>query len=152
MTRTLIAAIFGLALCLNPLSAMPARATEAEEIARVLGLLAVLGLAGTAYNDYRDRKKDDRRDRAKRDRDRDRHKHRSRGYRRVLPEHCLRIVHTRYGSDRVFGRRCLRRAGVRVIELPRSCARDLRLGGRWRSAYDARCLRHSGWKVARHHY
>ena len=63
---------------------------------------------------------------------------------RTLPASCLRDVTGGRQVQRVIGRECLQRQGVRTI-LPASCATRLRFGGRDIVAYRADCLRGSGY-------
>lgn len=63
---------------------------------------------------------------------------------RILPASCLRDVTGGRYVQRVVGRTCLQRAGVRA-SLPVSCATTLDRGGRRHVVYRAACLREAGF-------
>ena len=151
MLRTLAATALGLSLALTPLATAPAHALDDRQAAGIVAGAIILGLgAALAQNGtvgvqvqpprhYQRRAYDPypgygqhRLDRA-----------------RILPGSCLRRVKSRQGTFGLFGPNCLARAGVNVRHLPRQCATEIRVGGRYRPAYGARCLQHNGWRVAR---
>lgn len=69
--------------------------------------------------------------------------------RKLLPQHCLRSFPTRHGHVRVFGQRCLERSYNFVHSLPRNCVLHVRSNHRKHTAFDARCLRQNGYRLAR---
>ena len=63
---------------------------------------------------------------------------------RALPASCLRDITGGRQVQRVLGRDCLQRQGVRAV-LPAHCAARFRVGGRERVAYRASCLKDAGF-------
>ncbi|WP_375260588.1 hypothetical protein [Palleronia sp.] len=147
MKRTLAAAALGLTLAVAPFATAPAQALNERQAAGIIAGAAILGLgAALAQNGNVDvQVHSGRKDRG--------YAHRRRDHAGSLPRNCLRSFDTRRGGTySVFGQRCLARSGVNLRQLPRHCATDLRVRGRYRPAYEARCLSDYGWRVARHRY
>ena len=71
--------------------------------------------------------------------------------RRALPRSCLRSVETRFGTQRLFGQRCLERNYAFVSRLPDRCAVRLYTNDGPSSGYDPLCLREQGFRSDRHH-
>ena len=66
-----------------------------------------------------------------------------------LPSNCAREIETRYGTVRMFVRRCLERTFARVDRLPRRCeVRVMSMSGP-RNGYDSYCLRENGYRISR---
>lgn len=64
---------------------------------------------------------------------------------RTLPASCLRDDLSASRVRRVVGQQCLQRSGVDV-SLPVDCATLIESRGRFRTAYDARCLSDAGFR------
>lgn len=69
--------------------------------------------------------------------------------RRLLPGNCLRSYDTRRGTVRMFPNRCLNRNYRDANRLPQHCAVRIQTPRGQRFGYEARCLRHNGYKLAR---
>lgn len=69
--------------------------------------------------------------------------------RRVLPHDCIRQVETRFGTQRMFGRRCLERNYRHANGLPDRCAVRVFGANGPRNGYDPRCLRQQGYTTDR---
>jgi hypothetical protein len=69
--------------------------------------------------------------------------------RKLLPEKCLRSFQTRNGHVRMFPRRCLERNYDFVNRLPLNCGVRVNTDRGPRQGYGARCLRRSGYSLAR---
>ena len=66
-----------------------------------------------------------------------------------LPRSCMRIIESRHGTQRIFGKRCLEQNYAQAAHMPRSCAVRFNTPRGQRRGYDARCLRNNGYS-ARH--
>ena len=143
MFKPLAAATLGLTLALTPIASAPAQALDRDDAAKILGALAVIGIANGALNN-------NGRANVTVQRGQQRHYRSHRRANRALPARCVRHIDSRQGTLRVAGKRCLRRSGVAVRQLPRNCATRIRYNGQPHAAYGLRCLRHNGWRVARH--
>ena len=69
--------------------------------------------------------------------------------RRVIPHDCLRRVETRFGTQRMFGRRCLERNYTYVDSLPNRCAVRVYTSNGPRRGFDPLCLREQGYRTDR---
>ena len=67
----------------------------------------------------------------------------------ILPYTCLNGVDTRFGDVRMFGRNCLRNAGVRIDRLPEECSVRVYGENGVRNGYDPLCLRQNGYRADR---
>lgn len=70
--------------------------------------------------------------------------------RSVLPHDCLRRVETRFGTQRMFGKRCLERNYRHVSNLPRRCEVRVFTSNGPRDGFDPQCLRQQGYRSDRH--
>ncbi|WP_342077442.1 hypothetical protein [Yoonia sp. SS1-5] len=71
--------------------------------------------------------------------------------RRVLPASCLRRIETRFGTQRMFGQRCLERNYRHAASLPDRCAVRVYSNEGPRRGYDPLCLREQGYVSDRRH-
>ena len=67
--------------------------------------------------------------------------------RRVLPRECFRRVETRFGTQRMFGRRCLENNYRHVNRLPGRCAVRVYTDNGPRRGFDPLCLRQQGYRA-----
>jgi hypothetical protein len=148
MHRSFIAAIIAATIVITGFSAAPARA-GGDDIAKALAGLAMLAIIGKAISDNRDGHQVSRQAAP-------RHQYvqprplPKRIARNALPGQCLRVIDTRRGTTRMFMRRCLERNYRYVNRLPQACAQRVRTDRGPRYGYNARCLRQSGFRIARH--
>lgn len=146
MFRTLAAAAIGLTLAVAPIAAAPAQALDDRQAAGIIAGAVILGLgAALSQNGNVDVQVHSGQPHRGYGRSR-------RGSVRALPGNCLHHIDTRRGTYSVFGQRCLARSGVNLRHLPRRCETDIRVNRRLARVYEARCLQHNGWRVARRHY
>lgn len=68
---------------------------------------------------------------------------------RVVPHGCLRAVETRFGTQRMFGRRCLERNYRYAQSLPGRCAVRVYTSNGPRRGFDPLCLREQGYRSDR---
>ncbi|MFC3612191.1 hypothetical protein ACFORG_00340 [Lutimaribacter marinistellae] len=155
MHRKFIALVVSTAIAITGLSAAPARAADPHDI---LGGLAALAILGAAINHY-DKKRERERARSYQPPVTRNHSYHDQPGPRLpakklpdrvrqydLPSQCLRQVDS-YRRGPVLGSRCLQRNYAWADRLPRSCEVDVRMGDRFRRAYDTRCLRQQGYRV-----
>ena len=69
--------------------------------------------------------------------------------RKLLPKECFRSYDTVSGSHLMFGEDCLRDNYRFANRLPQECAQRVQTYSGIRNGYDARCLRQSGYSLAR---
>ena len=67
--------------------------------------------------------------------------------RRVLPRSCVRRVETRFGTQRMFGQRCLEQNYRHVNHLPARCTVRVYTDNGPRNGFDPRCLREQGYRA-----
>lgn len=160
MYRKFIATIVAAAVGLTALGASPAFADRDDDLARALA--AVLGVAviGSIIHDNRKKKKARHAPRQQYQPAHNPPRVRDHGHiqpkplprkvrRKLLPQHCLRSFDTRRGTVRMFPRRCLERSYSFVHRLPGHCATQIRTHRGHRIGWEARCLRQSGYRLAR---
>ena len=151
MYKHLIAGFTALSLCLA--APAQAQALDREDAARLvigLGALAVVGAAirnnrddddsATEVHDRHDRNDWNRRNNGNRWSDLNR-----RSNNRVLPGECLQRIETRFGTQRLFGQRCLERNYRHVNQLPGRCAVRVYTRRGPQTGYDPLCLREAGY-------
>lgn len=164
MSRKFIATVVSAALFITAFGNAPARADE--DIARLLATVVGVAIVGAVISS----KLDDDDDKEKRvtgriaDRDGIIRQAAPRGdvirradagawprhaNRQLLPGDCLRSFQTRDGRYRVFGKKCLQRNYGFTRDLPKACKVKFRANGKKRQGYGARCLRRSGYQLAR---
>ena len=162
MSRKFIAAVVSAALLVTTIGNAPARADE--DLARLLATVVGVAIVGAVISNKLDDDKDDRVTRKNPDRDGIIRQARPRGdvirradagafprraNRYLLPGDCLRSFETRDGRTRVFGKKCLQQNYRFTNDLPRACKVKFRANGKKRNGYGARCLRRSGYQLAR---
>ncbi|MGA9254699.1 MAG: hypothetical protein WBV71_19920 [Roseobacter sp.] len=164
MSRKFIAIVASAALLITAVGNAPARADEdlARLLATVVGVAIVGAVISNKLDDDKD--KDDRVSRRSTDRDGITRQATPRGdvirraetgafprrtNRQLLPGACLQSFDTRDGRYRVFGKKCLQQNYRFTSDLPRACKVKFRANGKKRNGYGARCLRRSGYQLAR---
>ena len=160
MFKPLIAGITALSLTLATATPTQASGLDQENVGKLLIGLAAVAAIGIAIENNRD--DDDRRTTTvtptQRVHDRnynwaDLNRPRSRGHdrRADLPRDCLRNVETRFGTQRLLGRRCLQRNYAQFNRLPNRCAVRVFSDNGPRNGFDPRCLREQGYRINRRH-
>ncbi|MDJ0823518.1 MAG: hypothetical protein QNJ09_17140 [Paracoccaceae bacterium] len=163
MSRKFIAGVLALSCSITLWSAAPARADSGEDIARIVGTVATIYIIGRLIEEATD---GDRRVTVHtgnrgyvnaHGRGRDgyyrgggRHdRYGRRPHRPAIPTQCLRRVH---GHNTLFvaPARCLQRHMRQAHRLPQVCKMRARFSHGIRSVYSVRCLRHRGFRIARH--
>ncbi|MEE4187789.1 MAG: hypothetical protein V2I76_04995 [Roseobacter sp.] len=164
MSRRFITTVIAAALTITALGQTPARADE--DLARLLAAVVGVAIVGKVISD---RIEDN--DQKKRVTQHDSNnglgpvravRPQARAFSRVeprplprrvnrflLPGDCLRSFQAHDGRYRVFGDRCLQRSYAFSDSLPQACKVKFRAGNQKRQGYDARCLRRSGYQLAR---
>ena len=69
--------------------------------------------------------------------------------RKLLPQQCFRSFNGEDGKVMMFGEPCLEKNYAQVDRLPNYCAKRVKTADGARYGYDARCLRDSGYSLAR---
>ncbi len=77
------------------------------------------------------------------------HQPRETAQRHVLPAECFASYQTRFGTVRMFARRCMRDNYRHVRSLPRSCAVRAITDEGPRAGWDPKCLRDNGYRISR---
>ncbi|MEO1641093.1 MAG: hypothetical protein AAFU41_17790 [Pseudomonadota bacterium] len=159
MFRPLIAGLIALSLTLT--TAAPAQAEmDREEVGKLLFGLAAIAVIGAAL-DRRDQEEDRQTEVHETPSwsginsgswsDLNRQHQQATDQRRLLPHRCLTGVETRFGTQRMFGRRCLERHYAFASRLPERCAVQVYTGNGPRRGYDPLCLREQGYRSDRRH-
>jgi hypothetical protein len=160
MLKSLIAGVTALSLTMA--GALPAAANglDRETAAKLIIGLAAAAVIGSAIENNRD----DNRSTQARDNHNNGGNNRNNGginrnnnwsdlnrnsNRRVLPSDCLTRVETRFGTQRMFGQRCLERNYRHVNSLPARCAVRVYSDNGPRRGYDPLCLRDQGYRTNR---
>ncbi len=68
---------------------------------------------------------------------------------KLLPQQCFRSFDSDEGKVMMFGERCLEQNYANTDRLPTFCAKRIRTDDGAQYGYDARCLRDSGYSLAR---
>ena len=161
MSRKFIAGVLALSCSITLFSTAPARAGDPEDIGRFVGAVATLYIIGRIIDEATD---GDARvtvhsrpggyvNTHGRGRDvhyRGRHDRpgvHSRG--KAIPAQCLRRVQSRH-TLYVAPVRCLQRTMRGAHRLPQVCRTRAQFRHGVRSVYSVRCLRHRGYRIARH--
>lgn len=155
MLKSLIASVTALSLA----TATPAAAQglDREDVGKLLIGLAAVAVIGAAIEENRDNRESTPAhhnngwggiDRNNSWSGIDRNNNNNR---RVLPHDCLRQVETRFGTQRMFGRRCLERNYRHANSLPDRCEVRVFAENGPRNGYDPRCLRQQGYTTDRRH-
>ncbi len=156
MLKPLIAGIIALSLTLA--TPLQAGGLDRDDVGKlILGIAAIAALNAALENRREDRSTTQVRDRdmraprvspnnANRWSDLNRQTNR-----RVIPHACLRNIETRFGTQRMFGLRCLERNYNHVNSLPDRCAVRVYTNNGPRRGYDPLCLREQGYRSDRRH-
>jgi hypothetical protein len=155
MLKSLIAGVAALSLTLA--SAAPAAAgnLDREDVGKLLIGLAAVAVIGAAIEQNRD----DTRSTPvhhnngwsgiNRNNNWSNLRRNNNNSRRVLPHDCIRRVETRFGTQRMFGKRCLERNYRHVSNLPGRCAVRVYTDNGPRRGFDPQCLREQGYRSDR---
>jgi len=158
--RTFISLILAAALAVTGMTSTAAQASD-KDVAKWIAGAVALGLIGAAIADER---RDDRavtrnrgyyndnRAHGQRFKKKRRHGHKSHRKNRydshALPGHCRRVVQTRRGPLKGFGRHCLLNSYSNFNALPHRCAVRTRGHGNRGVIYGSYCLRQHGYRVS----
>ncbi len=149
MFAKLIATIAGAAMLIGVAGARPAQAGD-DDVARALAVIAGLAILGKVIKDRNDDQAVTRHGQINTFNDRLAPRPLpQKAKRKLLPGNCLRSFETRRGTVRMFGRKCLNNSYRHVNSLPQHCAVRVRTNQGPRAGYEARCLRHQGYQLAR---
>ena len=158
MLKPLIAGITALSLSLA--TPVQAGGLDREEVGKLLIGLAAIAALNAALENRRDNRRNDQ---AAPVHDRDMRAPRvtpnhndwaglsRQTSRRVLPSACLQNIETRFGTQRMFGRRCLERNYDHASSLPERCAVQVYTNDGPRRGFDPFCLRDQGYRSDRRH-
>lgn len=160
MFKPLLAGITAISLTLSSTTPLQAQGLDRDDMGKLLIGLAAVAVIGAAIEENRDRDRSNSTpvhetpqwggiNRNNSWSDLNRQHQSSQNSRRVLPHACLRTVETRFGSQRLFGKRCLERNYRHVNRLPDRCAVRLYTTDGPRSGYDPLCLREQGYRSDR---
>ncbi|MBM7065995.1 hypothetical protein [Actibacterium sp. 188UL27-1] len=154
MIKFFTASIFAIALTLTSLVPSPVQARDRDDVARLVIGAAALAIIAKSIDDKR--KRDKKREKAKRAKKRSHaqvpvvrgtpRRHGGHNAIATIPGSCERIIDTRNGPRRFFGRPCLDRTGFSG-RLPQTCLRTLDLPRRTVAAYGKRCLLNRGVRI-----
>lgn len=157
MLKSLIAGVTALSLTMASATPIAAQGLDREDIGKLLIGLAAAAVIGAAIEENRE---DNRPTQAHHNSnnwggiDRNRTNNWSNlnrnSNRRALPRDCLRRVETRFGTQRMFGKRCLERNYRQVNSLPGRCAVRVYTDNGPRRGFDPQCLREQGYRSTRH--
>ncbi len=148
MSPRFIGLIAAASIAVTAIGASPARADD-HDIARALAaLLGVAVIAKVIKDSKDDREVSRRHPRVVEPRPLPRRV--DRVDRKLLPQRCFRTFDSRRGLHRGFGQRCLYTHFRYANRLPAHCLIRVRGTRGPRHAYEARCLRHQGYRLARH--
>ncbi|MEL6840058.1 MAG: hypothetical protein AAFP85_12255 [Pseudomonadota bacterium] len=148
MMKSLITATVALSLAVaTPASA---QGIDREDLGKLIIGLAAVAVIGAAIEENRDRdsstKAHDSHDWSGINRNND-WSSLNRSNRRVLPRECFRRVETRFGTQRMFGQRCLQRNYRHYHSLPGRCAVRVYTDNGPRRGFDPLCLREQGYRA-----
>ncbi len=160
MFKPIVAGLTALSLTLAMATPVTAQGLDREDVGKLLIGLAAVAVIGAAIEENRDRRSADRSTPAHDTTQRNginrnnnwsdlNHQNQSHNARRTVPYECLRTVETRFGEQRLFGRRCLERNYRHVNRLPDRCAVQLYTSRGPVRGYDPLCLREQGYQSDR---
>ncbi len=157
MFKHMIAGITALSLTFATAAPVQANGFDREDVGKLLiGLAAIAALNVAIQNNNRDDRADEptqtvnhRSNRNNSWADLNRPRQRDNARNRDLPRECLRNVETRFGTQRMFGKRCLERNYARVNRLPDRCAVRVYTSNGPRRGFDPLCLREQGFRSTR---
>ncbi len=157
MFKSLIAGITALSLTLA--TAVPAQANgfDREDVGKlIIGIAAIAALNAAIQNNKRHDRATTQTAPAQHGVNRNdswadlnRPRQRNQARNRDLPRQCLRSVETRFGTQRLFGQRCLERNYARVNRLPERRAVRIFTDDGPRRGFDPLCLRDQGFRSTR---
>jgi len=153
MFKFVTAGVTAIALTLTSAAPVQARGLSEDDIGKILfGLVAAGVLSQALQNHQKPRQAapvpQNYTQRAPAPNTRSQSDPRHRGV-AILPRQCLQNVETRFGTHRIFARRCLQRNDVNIRSLPRQCAVRLRADNAIRRGYDPQCMRAAGFRARR---
>lgn len=166
MFKPIIAGLTALSLTLATATPISAQGLDREDVGKLLIGLAAVAVIGAAIEGNRDRRSGNEAadtgiqahdnvhrngiNRSNNWADLNRQSQ-SNNARRTVPFECLQTVETRFGAQRLFGRRCLERNYRHVNQLPDRCAVRLYTTNGPVRGYDPLCLREQGFQSDRRH-
>ena len=155
MFKPLIAGLTALSLTFATVTPATAGGLDQEDVGKIIIGIAAIAALNAAIENSRDGS-----DRSVQTQVHDRHntwsdlarpRSRHSDPRRVLPSECLRQVETRFGTQRIFGQRCLARNYRHASRLPDRCEVRLYTTNGPLSGFDPFCLRDEGFRTTRRH-
>lgn len=162
MFKSIIAGVTAISLTFASTTPLQAQNIDRNDVGKLIVGLAAIAVIGAAIDQNNDRDRsaarttpvrDNRQwgdiDRTNRWSNPGRQQERARNNRRRLPRSCLRTVETRFGEQRLFGKRCLERNYQFVRTLPERCAVRLYTANGPRRGFDPFCLREQGYRSDR---
>jgi len=162
MFKSIIAGVTAISLTFASTTPLHAQNMNRNDVGKLIVGLAAIAVIGAAIDQNRDSDRrstqttpvrDNRQwgdiDRTNRWSNPGRQQQRGRNSRRTLPQSCLRTVETRFGSQRLFGKRCLERNYQFESTLPERCAVRLYTANGPRRGFDPFCLREQGYRSDR---
>lgn len=160
MFKSLIAGVTALSLTLATATPTYANGIDRQDASKLLiGIIAIAALGAALDNNRRSERETPTPVQRGINRNNDwadlnrRHNNNSNNYnnsrRRALPHECLRAVETRFGTQRMFGQRCLERNYRHVNRLPERCAVRVYTADGPRRGFDPLCLREQGYRSDR---
>lgn len=164
MFKPLIAGITALSLTLATTTPTYAQGMDREDVGKLLFGLAAVAVIGAAIDQNRDRNRSRNRSTPAHETPQLNGINRNPGWsdlgrqhqtnssgRRALPHACLRSVETRFGTQRMFGKRCLENNYRHASRLPERCAVRVYTNDGPRRGFDPLCLREQGFRSDRRH-
>lgn len=162
MFKPIIAGITAVSLMLASAAPLQAQGLDRDDVGKLLLGLAAVAVIGTAIDQNRNREQERSAqvhetpqwggiNRNNGWSDLNRQHRNTQNNRNVLPHACLRTVETRFGNQRMFGRRCLERNYRHVNRLPERCAVQIYTSNGPRRGFDPLCLREQGFRSDRRH-
>ena len=161
MLKSITAAITALSVTFAATAPTYAQGADRQDIGKLLIGLAAVAVIGSAIEQNRDRPETTTPVRNHQQwsginrnnnwSDLNRQQERTRENRRALPYHCLRRIETRFGTQRMFGKRCLENNYRHANRLPGRCAVRVFSSNGPRNGFDPLCLREQGYRTDRRH-
>lgn len=159
MLKSMTAAITALSLTFATMTPAYAQGLDREDVGKLIIGLAAAAVIGSAIEQNRNRAEPATPARNNQHwnginrnngwSDLNRQEERSRQNRRTLPYTCLRRVETRFGTQRMFGKRCLENNYRFASRLPDRCAVRVWTSDGPRNGFDPLCLREQGYRTDR---
>jgi len=160
MFKHMIAGITALSLTFATAAPVQANGFDREDVGKLLiGIAAIAALNVAIENNKRNDRvaepaqtvdhRSNRNTDSWADLNRQRPRQNNQARNRDLPRECLQSVETRFGTQRLFGQRCLERNYARVNHLPNRCAVRVFTDNGPRNGFDPHCLREQGFRATR---